>query len=164
MQKSVRTLIFLSLAAVSTLAAQASKNYCNNRFGFCLHYPAELEVSAERPTNGDGVVLEAGNGIQVSVSGSYNVMNWAPEKILDFTREDFADVIGLEAAARESQVTSQGFDALLVAGSYYQYAQMQAQGDVYLILTVTGPEEFLNEMKSLKGKLKVAFGHAAAGR
>ena len=92
------------------------------------------------------------------------VMNWAPEKILDFTREDFADVIGLEAAARESQVTSQGFDALLVAGSYYQYAQMQAQGDVYLILTVTGPEEFLNEMKSLKGKLKVAFGHAAAGR
>ena len=164
MQKSMLTLALVMLATVSALTAQATKTYCNNRFGFCVDYPAELKLSADRPINGDGVILEAPNGIQASVSGSYNVMDWTSEKIFEFTKADFAAVIGTAASAKEAETTGEGFDALFSAGTYYQYAQMLSKGDVYLILTITGPEELLEEMKSLHKQLKLTFDNAAVGR
>ncbi|MCB0558311.1 MAG: hypothetical protein H6573_05980 [Lewinellaceae bacterium] len=164
MQKTIFTLLSIVLIAVSSLTAQATKTYCNNRFGYCIKYPAELKLSSERPINGDGVVLEAANGIQASVSGSYNVMNWTPNKIHDFTKADFAAVIGAGAEDLETETTEQGFEALFSAGTYYQYAQMLSKGDVYLILTITGPEELLDEMKSLHGQLQLTFDNTTEGR
>lgn len=164
MQKTILTLISTLLIAVSSISAQATKAYCNNRFGFCVHYPAELEVSEERPTNGDGLVLLAPNGVQAAVSGSYNVMDWAPEKIFEFTTEDFAGIIGAEAATEEVEFTDRGFAAMLSAGTYYQFALMQSKGDVYLVLTITGPEESLEEIKKLRGQLKLTFDNSVGGR
>lgn len=164
MQKTILTLASFLLIAVSALSAQATKTYCNNRFGFCVEYPSELQVSEERPINGDGVVLMAPSGVQASVSGSYNVMDWAPEKILEYTQEDFSAVIGAKARVEEDEVTGQGFDVLLSAGTYYQYARMLSKGDVYLILTVTGPEESLDEIKNLHRQLKLTFDNTAGGR
>ena len=164
MQKIILTLASIMLIAFSTLSAQANKTYCNSRFGFCIGYPAELGVSTDSPVNGDGIVLETPNGIEVSVSGSFNVMNWAPGKILEYTTEDFTAIIGAKAEAMEAETTAQGFEALLAAGTYYQYAQMRSKGNVYVVLTVTGPERLLEDMKSLREQLKLTFGNTAEGR
>ena len=164
MNKILFSLISIVALSVSALSAQATKTYCNNRFGFCVTYPAELKVSDELPANSDGVTLEAPNGIQTSVSGSYNVMNWTPEEILEYTREDLEAVIGSSANALESETTGSGFEALLASGTYYQYVQMQSKGDIYLVLTVTGPGELMEEMKALRGQLKLSFDHTEGGR
>ena len=164
MQKAVFSLATIMLLAVSFLPAQTSKTYCNNRFGFCLNYPDKLSPSEEAPINSDGIILQAPDGVQVSVSGSYNVMDWTPEKIFEFTKADFAGVIGADASILENESTGKGFEALLSSGTYYQYAQMVTKGDVYLILTVTGPAELLEDTKTLRQQLKLTFDNATEGQ
>lgn len=154
MGKMTLSIFSAMLLSLSTLAAQA---YCNNRFGFCLEYPAGFRLIDDGPINADGATLEAANGIRISVSGSFNVLEWKPEKIYEFTKEDFAAQAKAVVTELDAATTATGFEALLAAGESCQYARMLSKGDVFLLLTITGPEALLEDMKKLKEQLKLSF-------
>lgn len=48
-----------------------TQKYCNDRFGFCVHYPASL-IKAASPENNDGSRFDNGNGLEMTVSGINN--------------------------------------------------------------------------------------------
>lgn len=48
-----------------------SQKYCNDRFGFCVYYPASL-IKAASPENNDGSRFDNGNGLEMTVSGINN--------------------------------------------------------------------------------------------
>jgi len=164
MGKTILSLSSVMFLVFSSLGAQASKTYCNNRFGFCLDYPASLKVPDEGPINGDGITLAAENGIRISVSGSYNLMDWTPEAVYGFTREGLAADAGAEVAIQEAETTDTGFEALFLAGTSCQYARMLSQGNVYLVLTITGPKELKDDIVRTKEQLVLSFSHPAEGR
>jgi hypothetical protein len=49
-----------------------SEKYCNARFGFCISYPASLQMDRP-PENDDGRRFDNGNGLVVTASGINNV-------------------------------------------------------------------------------------------
>ncbi len=49
------------------------KEYCNNRFGFCVKYPGNFKMK-NPPANGDGQGFFDGKGFSMTVSGINNVM------------------------------------------------------------------------------------------
>lgn len=51
------------------------KQYSNARFGFGIEYPGDFTVKTD-PANGDGLVLQSGDGkSEITISGSNNVLN-----------------------------------------------------------------------------------------
>ncbi len=164
MVKTILSLSAIMFLVFSSLGAQASKTYCNNRFGFCLDYPAGLNVADEGPINGDGITLTAENGVRISVSGSYNLLDWTPEAVHEFTKEDLAADAGAAVATWEAETTDTGFEALFETGASYQYARMLSQGNIYLVLTITGPKELREDMARIQEQLKLSFNHPAEGR
>lgn len=66
----------------NTQSAEASDQqyltYVNERFGYAISYPSYFVQSRPLPANGDGIWM-SGNGANLTMSGSYNVMNDTPE-------------------------------------------------------------------------------------
>lgn len=88
-------------------------------------------------------------------------MDWTPEAVYEFTREDLAaDAVAIQ----EAETTDTGFEALFLAGTSCQYARMLSQGNVYLILTITGPKELKEDIARTKEQLVLSFNHPAEGR
>ena len=140
------------------LNAQQSSTYCNNRFGFCVNYPASLKQSADEPVNGDGISLEEKDGIKVSISGSFNVMNWTPERIYEFTVEDLSADLGPKVKPINSKVDENGSEARFSNQTTYEYVRMWNQGDTYLVITVTGTQSQLEKIEVLKDQMTASFG------
>lgn len=140
------------------LKAQRGSTYCNNRFGFCVDYPASLKQSADDPVNGDGIKLEAEDGITVSISGSFNVMNWTPERIYGFTVEDLSADLGPKVKPINSKVDENGFEARFSNETTYEYVRMWNQGDTYLVITVIGAQSQLEKIEALKDQMAASFG------
>ncbi len=156
MRKYTTLLLFFLLTAA--LYAQQTKTYCNNRFDFCVQYPAELKTDEGGSVNADGIILEAEGGVTIFVSGSHNVMDWTPERIFEFARADFADAAEVEEVAVENigtEMSEQGFEARFSAGNSYEYCRMWNFGDAYLVITITGPEEQAEKIEALKEAIQV---------
>lgn len=151
-------LVFGIVLLAAGLRAQESSTYCNNRFGFCVSYPAALKLSDDGPANGDGIILEAGQGMEVAISGSFNVMGWTPERIFEFALEDLSADLGAEIEPIEPRIDEDGFETRFTDGRTYQYARMWSLGDTYLVITVTGPEAEREQIEVLKDKLIPTFG------
>jgi len=125
-----------------TYAQPVENTYCNNRFGFCVTYPEGVKLSEGQPINGDGILLEnTEKDIIVNVSGSHNVMDWTPEKIYTFTREDFGMDMKAEVEVLESEVSNEGFEAILEAGGEIQHSRMWNIDDNYLVIAIHGPKD-----------------------
>ena len=137
-------LLVLALLASNWLYAQTSPHtYCNNRFGFCVTYPASVAPAEGLPINGDGIILEnESKDINVNISGSHNVMDWTAEKIYTFTKEDFElEAGGLEAKVLSSDITADSFDAIFQAGDRIEHSRMWTIGEAFLIITVIAPAD-----------------------
>ncbi|MEK7253768.1 MAG: hypothetical protein AAB316_03425 [Bacteroidota bacterium] len=84
------TLPFMFFGEDKTTAVYkpSKAQYCNSRFEFCVSYPATLLPHQKVSDNDDGVVLRTSDQIgEVSVTGSYNVLQWSPKELFDFTIE-----------------------------------------------------------------------------
>ena len=70
----------------------SSSNYCNARFDFCVRYPAAILPVQEVSVNDDGVNLKTADGkSEISINGSFNVMNWSPIELLEFSLNSITD-------------------------------------------------------------------------
>lgn len=64
----------------------SKSNYCNSRFDFCVIYPATVLPNQEVSVNDDGVILKTAEGkAEVNVFGSYNITNWSPQELFEFS-------------------------------------------------------------------------------
>ena len=70
------------------MKAQAENRYCNERFDFCVSYPADFKKEAE-PANGDGQAFYDAQGFSMIVSGMNNVMDYTLRGLLTSQRRDF---------------------------------------------------------------------------
>lgn len=150
-------MIALLVSAAAPLAAQSADNtYCNNRFGFCVTYSEKVMLAEEQPINGDGIYLEnATKDVAINIAGSHNVMDWTPEKIYSFTKEEFgAEKEGSVESVR-SEMMDKGFEAIIRAGSKTQHSRMWSNNGAYLVITIEGPSEKEQEIEALWEELKV---------
>ncbi len=84
--------------------AQPQEKYCNNRFGFCLLYPEGFFDRVDPSDNADGLRFFADEqGIEVSVSGSNNVLQWTPEEIGELEKEVVMEDYGQVESATEKR-------------------------------------------------------------
>ena len=73
--------------AVCLQAQDTYKSYCNNRFTFCVNYPANLVNPQPESTNGDGCEMRAKQGkAKVTTWGNY-APTYAIEGTSDFDRK-----------------------------------------------------------------------------
>ncbi len=153
-------LLFLALSTLLSgqLLAQQSLEYCNNRFGFCVTYPVDLHLAQDRPINGDGIVLEADGGdIIVNISGAHNVMDWSPEKLYSFEKEEFE--AENEGSAEELQLntTTDGFQAVLLAGNRVEAIRMRQLNGAYVLISIRGPKSENKRVEELWNQIKLSI-------
>jgi len=98
-----KQLIFVMLLSVVTTAL-ADTRYCNERFGFCVSYPAQFKKEAG-PDNGDGQAFYDAQGFSLIVSGMNNVMDYDLNGLLKSQRKDF-DKITYQAQGKNWFVLS----------------------------------------------------------
>lgn len=152
-------LAFFLLGLGSPVWSQAGQStYCNNRFGFCVNYPANLSPVKEAAINGDGLTLELpGSSITVTVSGSHNAMDWTPEKIYQYTQADLAErgKAGVEIISK--RVDEKGFNAHIRSGALYEYTQMWLLDESYLIIIISGKNADQEMIEQLSREVSVTF-------
>lgn len=158
MKKRIFFLMFGFVLMVAGLSAQQAKTYCNNRFGFCVNYPDMLKPASDGPANGDGIILEGEEGINVSISGSFNVMGWTPQRIYEFALEDLTADLGTEVKPVGPRIDTDGFEARFSTDEVYQYARMWSLGDTYLIINISGPKAASEKIETLKDRIATSFG------
>lgn len=150
--------LLFSLSVTALLQAQAPLEYCNNRFGFCVQYPVELALAEDRPINGDGILLETdGGAIEVVIAGSHNVMDWAPEKIYAFEKEEFAGMHQGDMKELSFEADSGGFRAVLSAGAEMEAIRMWSLNGVYVLVSIRGPLAKTKAIEALWNKINVQF-------
>jgi len=77
-----------------------TQKYCNDRFGFCVFYPASVGWrdqqgvwhegrNAAAPENNDGSKFDNGNGLEVTVSGINNASHDTLKSEMTSARKDF---------------------------------------------------------------------------
>ncbi len=71
--------------------ARADTRYCNERFGFCLNYPAHFKT-APASANGDGEAFYDDQGFSLIVSAINNVMDYDLNRLLHAQRQDFDSI------------------------------------------------------------------------
>ena len=149
---------FFAILGLSAAFAQGPLEYCNNRFGFCVEYPVELHLAKDRPINGDGILLEAeGGDIQVVIAGSHNVMDWEPAKIYSFEKEAFQEENQGLAKELNFEADTNGFQAILSAGSDMEAIRMRSRNGVYVLISITGPLAKTKQIEALWNIIKVKF-------
>ena len=157
-------ILFLGLGVffqVSLYSQATAETYCNNRFGFCVAYPTEVQPQKDGAINGDGIILSTADGaITINISGSHNVMDWTTEKIFTFTKEDFGAHVGADVKVLKSDVKSDGFEATMEAGDQMELSRMWAiKGIDYLVITIGGPKAKQADIDRLWKTLDVSFGN-----
>jgi hypothetical protein len=155
--------LFLGLGVffqVSLYSQASAETYCNNRFGFCVTYPTEVQAQQSDAINGDGIILSNADGdITINISGSHNVMDWSMEKIFNFTKEDFGMQLDTEVNVISSDIQSDGFEATMEAGDQMEVSRMWALKEIdYLVITITGPKAKQADIERLWKTLDVSFG------
>jgi len=155
--KNTKLFLLTALALLpGLLLAQQSLEYCNNRFGFCVQYPVDLHLAADRPVNADGIMLEAAGGeIVVNISGSHNVMDWSTEKLYAFEKEEFAATHDGEARELRLETDEEGFRAVLVGGEEVEAIRMWRLNGAYMLITIQGPISKKEAIETLWNQIKV---------
>jgi len=83
------------LLVAAALLSQSQEEYCNERFSFCLTYPGGFFDRVEPSDNADGVrLLAEGKDIELSISGSNNVLQWTLDDMRRLQREVIAEDYG----------------------------------------------------------------------
>lgn len=163
MRKYMLTLLLgLGVFAQVSLYSQATaETYCNNRFGFCVSYPSDVQPQKDGAINGDGVILTTADGaITINISGSHNVMDWTMEKMFTFTKEDFGAHADADVNVVKHDVNSDGFEATMEAGDQMELSKMWVlKGIDYLVITIGGPKAKQADIERLWETLDVTFGN-----
>jgi hypothetical protein len=146
--KIMRILSFLLLTVIAmsfgqySYAQNSGETYCNNRFGFCITYPSSIQADKSGATNGDGLILKHNTApVTVNISGSHNVMDWTPEKIFTFTKEDFSYDTDSPVTVVSSDVNEGGFESIIKAGDQMQHTRMWVINNDYLLISIDGPSD-----------------------
>jgi hypothetical protein len=89
---------------IDPASAQTYQKYCNDRFGFCLVYPAHMDQEPP-PVNNDGRVFYDRQGFRLTASGINNVLEdtLASERL---SQERHFDLVSYRADGKDWYVLS----------------------------------------------------------
>lgn len=136
----------------SPSASNDKGRYCNDRFDFCIKFPAVLLTNKTVSDNDDGIRLTSTDGkVCAEASGAYNVGNWSLTDIYDFTFQDITADYPDEVRYLSYNIGKTSYDATFQYGKelrYYKTILHKNNSMVSMMIAVPeGMEALLNTLK-----------------
>ena len=156
MKPLVDFLILLALPLVigftsTNKTAATGSQYCNQRFSFCMEYPADIFSKIFEADNGDGVhIFSENEDMYVEAFGAYNVMEWTPEDIYFFLDGNLkGDYVIVKELSHNIQ--NDYYEAVYRVDDELRYYKSLMLDNSYATLVISVPksmEELLNSLKN----------------
>jgi hypothetical protein len=141
--KSYGFIIIPLLLSFSTMAQSGElAAYCNQKFGFCIHYPEALFDKEAVLLNQKGIVLTSERGnIRLEILGIANVNNWTTKDIYYL---QFEDTLSRHPSNRllHSKVEAEFCIVESIIDKQRQYFEVRMRADYYIIIRLKVPEYF----------------------
>jgi hypothetical protein len=133
-------------------------NYCNTRFDFCVLYPSGILPFQEVSPNDDGIILKTKNGqSEVNVHGSYNIMQWKPNDLFEFTVNSMTE--DKDGAKILSTVFENDYyESFFIFENNNYFLRSFFVDDYYVSLVVKVPVDEPLLMEQLRKEVKVTYG------
>ncbi len=125
------------------------EQYCNARFGFCVEVDNQWGKEAA-PANNDGRSFFDGEGLKVSVWGSYNALNETPREAMSNAQN------GLDRVTYET-MRDNWFVVSGYKGSDIVYTRVFLHNDTYYTLLITYPKTLQKEYNAIVTRLSKTF-------
>lgn len=133
------------------------KEYCNERFGFCVTYPGGYFSERIYADNGDGLTLFAAERtIEVDITGAYNVMNWSVQDIVD----DYFEIIQakpMEVELLELHTEETYGWAKMMYNNEIQLMQVNLLDDAYITTLIRVPASDEALIEKLQQSVQLTF-------
>jgi hypothetical protein len=145
------------LAAVAVLF-QPQEEYCNERFDFCLQYPVGFFDRIEPSDNADGVrLLAGGQDIELTISGSNNVLQWTLDDMRQLQKEVIAEDFG--AVQNLSEKPGPGYVEFrfLAAGATHLHRIYHREDEIVFLRIRAGRQTQPEVLAKLLSELVVQF-------
>ena len=135
---------------------ETAKQYCNNRFGYCLKYPEQLFPKSFVADNDDGIRLASEDGkLHVEASGSYNIMEWELVDIHNAIYDDlmlkYPDII-----TTSFDIWANRSESVFRYGNQVSYYENILLNDQYITLVISVPQGMEALLVSLKNEVAIA--------
>ena len=160
----LNVLIFISLPFIFQSAGPAetasdSEQYCNNRFNYCLSYPADYFTSINGSPNGDGVLFSAPEKeTKVRVAGAYNVMDWSVEDVYYFS---FEELLKKDKSIElvESTMDDSWGEGLIrfKEEKKMKFFQINLLDNAYVVVMITVPDDSFDLLDRLKEEIQLTI-------
>ncbi|GJM32223.1 MAG: hypothetical protein DHS20C18_12240 [Saprospiraceae bacterium] len=134
----------------------ATEEYCNKRFNYCLQYPSDYFLKMEKSDNGDGITLKTPDeAIDLQVTGSYNVMDWSIKDIYYHTFDQ--DIRG----DLNTQVVTSLFDdtfseVTLKSGNRLEFFQTYLLDNAYVTINISVPANTPELLEQLRKSVNLS--------
>lgn len=134
-------LISGAILTVQSVSAQSKVDiieYCNDRFDFCVKYPANVFVQKNISTNEDGLVLRSDDDdIRLRVYGYHNVLrNNASSELDNYIEMVELDNPGMELVLLEDKRSPENAFAILRVGRIFYFVRTLYKGEDMIGLTM----------------------------
>ena len=142
LQRIIKLFLFTGAILITpSLNAQSGKDlieYCNDRFDFCMKYPADVFVQKNISTNEDGLVLRSSDdNIRLRVYGYHNVLrNNASAELNNYIEMVEMDHPGMELILLEDKRSSENAFAVMRVGRIFYFVHTIYKGDDMIGLTL----------------------------
>ncbi len=139
------------------LNSPAEGRYCNSRFEFCVSYPEKLLPGQKVSDNDDGVILSTADRLtEVSIGGSFNVLQWSPKELYQFNLESLHG--GKPVKEISSEFGDDFYESYFLADdgmSYYHRAIFIKH--YYILLIIKAPVNQPEMMQRLREEVAIDF-------
>lgn len=133
-----------------------TKQYCNDRFDFCLKYPEQLFTKSWVADNNDGIRLGSEDGkLYVEASGSNNILNWQLVDIhnayFDGLKDQYPDI-----ETMSFQVLGNRSESVFRYDKQVAYYENVLRDGHYITLIIKVPQGMEALLISLKNEVALA--------
>lgn len=149
--------LFLSFSFLQKDGYRAATQYCNNRFGYCLNYPASLFPERTLSVQSDTLILKSvGQIAEVKVVGKLGTTKEAPAAIFEKNLEVISHKNG-KANVISTLFGEDFYEANFLCGDFTFHQRANFSPTAAILLTITVPMNRPEMMVRAKSDIEIVF-------